>query len=754
MRCSRRRPGCGPSVTRRSLAGRPASPFADARDRADFDRRLLGSFLEHLGRAIYTGIYEPGSRLSDAKGFRTDVAREIKELGVPIVRYPGGNFISGYNWLDGVGPKAQRPTVLDRAWNSTETNQFGTNDFIDWCRLTGAEPLLGLNFGTGSAEMAVAYVEYCNLERGTKWSDLRRAHGYEQPHNVRYWCLGNEMDGPWQIGQLQAREYGRKARDVAKQMRVVSPDLRLIACGSSAPSMPTYLTWDREVLEECYDQVDGISLHAYYGNTPATSGNSTARYLAMNLDMDRHIHEIAAVCDYVQGLQKSSKRLWLSFDEWNVWYRARDRQATDGRRAIAPHLLEEVYNLEDALLVGGLLNTLLRNSDRVHVACLAQLVNVIAPLVAHENGVLRQSTYYPYAWALHHARGRVLDLRVESEAYPIKGAGLQADFARNSDVPFVDIVATLDEPNGQACVLMLNRDLEAARQVVLEWEDVTPTRVLGCDTITGTDLKAFNTIEQPNRVTPQPLSPPAAGSRMTFELPARSYTVARLALPCGSVHANRDLERARRQPRPVDERTRRRAAPRVAHARGVARVRQHDRRAFDTSVGPAARSLGRAAQLESARTTAADRQRPRDVARSRRPRRTRAAWRARPLDPTAQCARRRSDDAPRSPADVRRLACWSGADWPGSPMSSVTAMAVCASASAGLPLRFAQIGPGRSSGLRRNGAVTGQLHEEERQFGAVEPSSPLPHHREQRRRVGVGIVDVRLALIPDPARKV
>ena len=177
-----------------------------SRDRADFDRRLLGSFLEHLGRAIYTGVYEPGSPLADAKGFRTDVVREIKELGVPIVRYPGGNFVSGYNWLDGVGPKAQRPTVLDRAWNSTETNQFGTNDFIEWCRLVGAEPLLGLNFGTGSAEMAVAYVEYCNLERGTKWSDLRRAHGYESPHNVRYWCLGNEMDGPWQIGQLQARD--------------------------------------------------------------------------------------------------------------------------------------------------------------------------------------------------------------------------------------------------------------------------------------------------------------------------------------------------------------------------------------------------------------------------------------------------------------------------------------------------------------------------------------------------------------------
>ena len=497
--------------------------------RTDFDRRVLGSFLEHLGRAIYTGVFEPGSGQADAKGFRTDVAREVKELGVPIVRYPGGNFVSGYNWLDGVGPKAQRPTVLDRAWNSTETNQFGTNDFIEWCGMVGTEPLLGMNFGTGSVEMAVAYVEYCNLDRGTRWSELRRAHGYERPHNVRYWCLGNEMDGPWQIGQLQAREYGRKARDAAKQMRVIDPDLRLIACGSSGTFMPTYLTWDREVLEECYDQVDGVSLHAYYGNTKEWSGNSTARFLAMNLDMDRHIHEIAAVCDYVQGLQKSSKRLWLSFDEWNVWYRARDAKATDGKRAAAPHLLEEVYNLEDALLVGGFINTLLRNCDRVRIACLAQIVNVIAPLVTNDTGVLRQSTYYPYNWALRYARGRVLDVRVESETYPIKAAGLQADFARDRDVPFVDLIATIDDAAHQAAVLVLNRDLESPREVVVEWDAVVPTRVLACETLTGTDLKAFNTFTDPSRVVPQKLEPPAAGTRMTFKLPPRSYTVVHLA---------------------------------------------------------------------------------------------------------------------------------------------------------------------------------------------------------------------------------
>jgi len=312
-------------------------------------------------------------------------------------------------------------------------------------------------------------------------------------------------------------------------MRVIDEKLQLIAAGSSNTIMPAYLVWDRELLEECYDQVDGISLHNYYGNTPPLTGDSTARYLAMNLDMERQIHEIAAVCDYVQGIMKSPKRLWLSFDEWNVWYRARSGPHTDGAGAFAPKLLEEVYNLEDALLVGGFVNTLLRNSDRVRVGCLAQLVNVIAPLVTNDTGVLRQSIYYPYAWAIRYARGRVLDVRVEAETYPITGAGLQADFARNDQVPFVDVIATHDAPNRQAGLLMLNRDLEGEREVVLEWDDLTPTKVLACETLTGTDLKAFNTFEQPRLVAPQRLDAPAAGARMTFRLPPRSYTVAQLA---------------------------------------------------------------------------------------------------------------------------------------------------------------------------------------------------------------------------------
>src|ERR1700691_4343901 len=370
-----------------SSSGGPARVYVDSRRTiSPIDRNLWGSFLEHLGRAIYEGIYDPGSKLSDSNGYRKDVLDEIRQLGVPIIRYPGGNFVSGYNWLDGVGPKQKRPRTLDKAWDTLESNQFGTDEFLAWSKTVGTEPLMGLNLGTGTAEEAAALVEYCNVDKGTRWSDLRRQNGIAEPHKVQHCCLGNEMDGPWQIGHMSATEYGLKAADAARQMRYVDSSLKLIACGSSGPLMPTYLEWDREVLEQCYQYVDGLSLHRYFGNGDRETGNDTSKYLAMNLSMERQIAETVAVCDLVRGHKRSPKKLWLSFDEWNVWYRARGGDAADGHRQEAPHLLEEVYNLEDALLVGGLINSLLRNANRVKLACLAQLVNVIAPIMTNADG--------------------------------------------------------------------------------------------------------------------------------------------------------------------------------------------------------------------------------------------------------------------------------------------------------------------------------------------------------------------------------
>jgi len=494
------------------------------------DRRLFGSFLEHLGRAVYEGVWQPGSPLSDDEGFRADLLEEVRSLGVPIVRYPGGNFVSGYNWLDGVGPTEQRPSVHEKAWNSTETNQFGTNEFMRWCRLTGTEPLLVFNLGDSTPEMAAAYVDYCNGRGGTQWSDLRRSHGVEQPHGVRRWCLGNEIDGPWEIGHKKSREYARIANDTARCVREVDPNVQLIAAGSSNTELPTYGHWDRDVVEACYEHIDAISLHNYYGNTEELTGNSTARYLAMNLDMERQIREIAAICDDVRQKLGARKRLWLSFDEWNVWYRARTAADQDGQGKVAPHLLEEEYNLEDALLVGGFFNTLMRESARVRIACQAQLVNVIAPLLTSNEGVLRQSIYYPYAWALKHANGKVLDCHCESETYPIEAGDLRHDFARDAQVPFIDASVTLDESTGKACLFLLNRDLDERCELALDWHGTEPVRVLACETLAGTDLKAVNSFRDRNKVAPRTLDAPRPGRNMTLELPATSYTILSLAL--------------------------------------------------------------------------------------------------------------------------------------------------------------------------------------------------------------------------------
>ncbi len=489
---------------------------------APLDRNLFGSFLEHLGRAIYEGIYDPGSKLSDANGFRKDVLNEIRQLGVPIIRYPGGNFVSGYNWLDGVGPKQNRPRTLDKAWDTIESNQFGTNEFLGWCKAVGTEPLMGLNLGTGTPEEAAALVEYCNVEKGTRWSDLRRQHGVLDPYKVQHWCLGNEMDGPWQIGHMSAEKYGLKAADAARQMRYVDPSLKLIACGSSGPFMHSYLEWDREVLEQCYDYVDGLSLHRYFGNNERDTGGDTSRYLAMNVGMERQIAETVAVCDLVRGHKRSPKKLWLSFDEWNVWYRTTTGDAVDGHRQEAPHLLEEVYNLEDALLVGGLINSLLRNADRVKLACLAQLVNVIAPIMTNANGLFRQTIYYPYSWALQFARGAVLNLLVESSTYEVPGL---------DQVSHLDVAGSLDHSDGKLTLFILNRDLSKPRDVEVVWEDAAPSRAISASVLSGDDLRASNSFAAPQRVVPQPFAVPIAhGDRTKLQVPARSYAVIQWSL--------------------------------------------------------------------------------------------------------------------------------------------------------------------------------------------------------------------------------
>lgn len=409
------------------------------------DRRVFGSFVEHLGRAVYTGIFEPDHPEADADGFRRDVAELTRELGTTIVRYPGGNFVSNYRWEDGVGPREERPRRLDLAWRSIESNDIGTDEFVRWTRTTGTEPMMAVNLGTRGAAEAADLVEYCNVPGGTTLSELRRAHGADEPYGIRVWCLGNEMDGPWQIGHATADAYGRLASQAATAMRRVDPTIELVVCGSSSREMPTFGDWERVVLEHTFDDIDYISVHAYYQERDGDRSS----FLASGAAFEAFLREVVATADAVAARRHSPKRLRLSVDEWNVWYISEFAGEDDLELLERPRLIEDVYSALDAVVVGDLLATLLRNADRVAIACLAQLVNVIAPIMTEPGGeAWRQTTFFPVALTARHARGLALDARLES---PVLAT------ARHGEVPAVATATTWDEESGSLVVIATNR---------------------------------------------------------------------------------------------------------------------------------------------------------------------------------------------------------------------------------------------------------------------------------------------------------
>jgi len=455
------------------------------------DRRLFGAFVEHLGRCVYTGIFEPGHPTADRNGFRRDVLELTRELGPTIIRYPGGNFLSGYNWEDGVGPADKRPVRLDLAWLSTETNQFGTNEFIEWCRAVGTEPMLGVNLGTRGPDEARDYVEYCNHRSGSYLSDLRAAHGYPDPHAVKVWCLGNEMDGPWQICHKTAAEYGRAAHEAAKVMKWVDPTIQLAACGSSHRAMPTFGAWEYEVLEHTFEEADFLSLHMYYQNPY----NDVGEFLANIEIMDRFIKEAVSVADAVAAKRRSAKRMMLSFDEWNVWYKARtDEDHSKPGWPVAPRLIEEIYDFQDALMVGGALITLLNNSDRVKAACLAQLVNVIGAIFTEPGGpAWRQTIFHPFKLVTQNAHGKVLQSKVRSGTYDTITAGV---------VSKVLASAVHDAERNRITLFVLNRDSADSTELSIDLRAFPAiTRCVAVD-IAGHDLLATNTAQKQDTVQP------------------------------------------------------------------------------------------------------------------------------------------------------------------------------------------------------------------------------------------------------------
>jgi alpha-N-arabinofuranosidase len=480
------------------------------------DERLFGSFVEHMGRAIYGGIYEPGHPTADADGWRRDVIDLVRRLGITTVRYPGGNFVSGYDWEDGVGPRDQRPERRDLAWRSIEPNLIGTDEFMAWAGLVGVEPILAVNLGTRDAGAARDLVEYCNAPVGTRFADQRAANGHARPYGIRTWCLGNEMDGPWQIGHTTAADYGRRAADAGRAMRLVDPSIELVACGSSGAGMPTFGSWETTVLEVAGDVVDHVSLHAYYDPAAYETADD---FLACSTELDRMIETVAGIVDSVTTRRGDGRRIGLSIDEWNVWHHGEhvEQEAQRESRGFerAPALAEDTHDLLDALVVGCLLITLLRHADRVSIACQAQLVNVIAAIRTIEGGpAWLQASAYPFADVARWGHGTAL--RLDAESSP-SGA--------------IEATAVHEPVSGALTVFAVNRTAEPLVFDV-ELSGFGRLAIDGQTVLTDPDLHACNSADEPLRLVPRPADGATVEKgRLSVRLAARSWNVVRLAGP-------------------------------------------------------------------------------------------------------------------------------------------------------------------------------------------------------------------------------
>lgn len=457
------------------------------------DDRIYSGFLEQGGRAVYEGVYQPEHESADEDGFRTDVLELVRQLNMPLVRYPGGNYVSVYDWKDGIGPKEQRPVRLELAWQGLETNEFGTDEFMRWCRKAGVKPMMAVNLATQGPQQARELLEYCNYPGGTTLSDLRRKNGAEEPYKVGLWCLGNEMDGPWQLGQRNPEDYARAAREAAKLMKSIDDGIEVIVCGSSFDGSPTFGSWDETVLDFTFEHADYLSIHQYYGNRC----DMTPGYLARPEAMSRYIDKAAAVCDVVAAKKNSSKRIMISFDEWNVWFHSNNAPNIKPKWSKARNMLEDVYNVEDALLVGMLLMTLIGHADRVKIACLAQTVNVIAPIMTAETGkAWKQTIFDPLALTSRYGRGTALRAIVESETYESEFQSAKYEKPETQTVPYLYCAAVDNEKDGEIVIFACNRNLQEAMELEIDLENYSPLEIAGAMSLSHPNLKEVNTQEE------------------------------------------------------------------------------------------------------------------------------------------------------------------------------------------------------------------------------------------------------------------
>ena len=478
------------------------------------DPNIFGGFVEHLGRCVYGGIYEEGSELSDEHGYRKDVLQAVRDLRTPVLRWPGGNFVSGYHWTDGIGPREQRPRHMELAWNSVETNQFGTDEFMHYCQTLGIEPYICVNMGTGTIDEARNWVEYCNGTGDTYWANLRRQNGHAEPYNVKYWGLGNEVYGSWQIGHLDAEDYVKRAREFAKIMKWIDPTIKLVGCGEHG-----WTEWDRVVINGLAPYMDYYSLHLYTGSDDYYS-NVFAPVLA-----DFALESAQSLIKQARYEQKLDHPIYVAFDEWNVWYRQRSAESR----------LEEHYNLTDALAVSSYLNSFIRYSDTVKMANLAQLVNVIAPIFTSPEGMFLQTIYHPLRLFAEQVQEIALDVHVNGEYRILTAADEQAGpysphAASLGPFPLLDVAVTRDVSSKVFSVAVVNRDLERAHTTTLQFTDAVSIEQVSAYEINADNVTAENSFTQPEAVTIQQHQLTATGGDLVYTFPAHSVTMLHIRL--------------------------------------------------------------------------------------------------------------------------------------------------------------------------------------------------------------------------------
>jgi alpha-N-arabinofuranosidase len=454
---------------------------------SDVSPFLLGQFVEHLERCVYDGIWT-----LDGKRLRPDTMDLIKQLNPPMIRYPGGNFASGYHWEDGIGRKESRPRRHDVAWQAEESNQVGTDEFLSFCEEIGTEPYLVVNDGSGTPEEAAQWVAYCNSPEQTEAGKLRAANGHPLPYHVKYWGVGNEVWGAWQIGTTSAKEYVNRMKRFIVAMKKVDPSIKIIAVGNHPltddPDDPAFL-WNKEVLERSGELIDFLSWHIYQPEKEGWQESPDEFELfksicAAPLDIATYLNRVDA---QIKAAGYSNKIL-QALDEWNVWLPPKKGETS---------MHHVTYTMRDALYVASTLAVLFRNSSLVKIANLAQLVNVLPLIQTNETNAIATTIYYPFI-LLSQMLGTNVEVEVDSPTFVSKAVG--PNISDRTSVSYLDCLATLDQKQKKLSLLLVNRD--PFHKMVVDLKGLSPESYKPKEStqIKASHPLAANTFNNPFRV--------------------------------------------------------------------------------------------------------------------------------------------------------------------------------------------------------------------------------------------------------------